>query len=365
MDRKLSTYETLVDNLTKDDGKTRRYARAKDLPPLNEYLPEFARITGFRVGDSTLALPITPIVQESRFSAVKEAAKIAEDCPTWREFLTSDEVQQELEHIDLLLEKEWKADHEIFPQAHNVFRIFRMVPLDRIRVVIIGQDPYITTIKKEKRRAVTVDDKAYCVVSKGQYHYREDGGDHRTPILAACGLAFSAPLDEMRPSLRNIYAEIRRSIDDRINPSTSNPDLIHWVAQGVFLINAALTCWATLENGQFKGISASHTFWRGFMIRLMKYIDLHPEIEPIFVFWGNEAKIYANHLTSRNLKLEAPHPVARSTKFIGCDHFATINDILRARGDRPINWLPMKGGRLDVNYVCAPEDLPRTLDLQV
>lgn len=179
-----------------------------------------------------------------------------------------------------------------YPTKENIFRVFS-IPVEEIKIVILGQDPY---------------------PNKGQ----------------AIGYAFAVSKTTPKPaSLRNIEKEIGHEIQDIT--------LQHWVKQGVFLLNTALTVEAKKAG--------SHTsYWKSFTNAVISGISV--KINPIWVLWGNYAKSYQSVIRKRQPNadiLMSPHPAAESYSggkagFFGCDHFNIANQILIKRNKTIINW---------------------------
>lgn len=186
------------------------------------------------------------------------------------------------------------AGETIYPPARLIFNAFEQAPFDRVRVVIIGQDPYH---------------------QPGQ----------------AMGLSFSVPQGvRVPPSLVNIYKELERSIPGYRRPA--HGDLTHWAEQGVLLLNASLT----VLHGQ----AASHANigWQQFTDAAIAALSAQ-ERPVIFLLWGNFAKKKAALIDAgRHYVLTAPHPSPLAQGFIGCGHFAETNRILAERGEAPIVW---------------------------
>lgn len=194
------------------------------------------------------------------------------------------------------LEKEQACGKEIFPP--QVFRAFSETPFDRVRVVILGQDPYH---------------------GPGQ----------------AEGLAFSVPSGiRVPPSLRNIKKELNRDLGI---PVTSEGSLLGWARQGVLLLNAILT----VESGR----AASHRNW-GWETLTDQAISAISQHSPgtVFMLWGNFAQSKRGLIdASRHLVLTANHPSPLSAlrppvPFIGCGHFSEANRWLASHGRGTINW---------------------------
>ncbi len=183
----------------------------------------------------------------------------------------------------------------IFPRASNWFRALDLTPLDKVRVVILGQDPYH---------------------GPGQAH----------------GLCFSVmPAVRQPPSLVNIFKEMESDLG--VSPS-SHGFLEHWASQGVLLLNSVLT----VQMGQ----AASHRDrgWERFTDAVVRLVNGKPE--PVaFMLWGSYAQKKAAFVdSSRHLVLKAAHPSPLSAHngFFGCRHFSKANAFLEARGLEPIDW---------------------------
>jgi uracil-DNA glycosylase len=193
----------------------------------------------------------------------------------------------------LLAEK--AAGKIIFPRGSEWFRALDLTPLDRVRVVILGQDPYH---------------------GPGQAH----------------GLAFSVrPGVRIPPSLVNIYKELHSDLGI---PPARHGFLEHWARQGVLLLNTSLT----VEQGQ----PASHKGrgWEAFTDAVIRLLDAR-EQPCAFLLWGSHAQVKAAHVDgSRHLVLMAPHPSPLSAHngFFGCRHFSRTNQWLEAQGLAPIDW---------------------------
>jgi len=216
----------------------------------------------------------------------------------WREFVDVDKFHELEQRIDRLYVD--KGD-QIFPSRLNVFRAFDLCALKDVKVVILGQDPYH---------------------SPGQ----------------ANGLAFSCETSGvLQPSLRNILAEVRRSLQQDIqNRKVERGCLDPWAEQGVLLLNTVLT----VESG--KARSHIGEGWEEFTYSVI-YKLLSTRKNLVFMRWGKDAEAvkvppgaYRNHLI-----LTASHPGPRSYKisFDGCDHFVDCNKYLVRQGLPAIVWL--------------------------
>ena len=185
--------------------------------------------------------------------------------------------------------------HQIFPPAKLIFNAFDLCPFDKVKVVIIGQDPYH---------------------GLGQAH----------------GLSFSVNEGiALPPSLKNIYQEIRSDLG--IQP-LSHGNLERWAKQGVLLLNATLTVQADLAGShQKKG-------WETFTDSTIKAVAEEKE-HVVFLLWGNYAQQKAPYIDrTKHLVLTAVHPSPLSAHrgFFGCKHFSQANQYLKEHGLEPINW---------------------------
>lgn len=184
---------------------------------------------------------------------------------------------------------------KIYPPAGRIFAAFDTTPFDKVKVVIIGQDPYH---------------------GPGQ----------------ANGLCFSvSPGIEVPPSLRNIFQEIH---DDTGVPVPVSGDLSRWARQGVLLLNASLT----VREHQPK--SHSGIGWETFTDAAVHALAEKRE-HLVFLLWGSDAIRKGSFIDrNRHLVLTAPHPSPLSAYrgFFGCRHFSQANEYLKAHGETPIEW---------------------------
>ena len=183
----------------------------------------------------------------------------------------------------------------ILPPAKNIFYLFDTCPFDKVKVVIIGQDPYPTP---------------------GLYY----------------GVCFSVPEGiSIPPSLENIFREIH---DDLGTPIPQSGNLDRWVEQGVFSMNAVLTVRAH-QSG-----SHSNRGWETFTDAVIKKLSDERE-HLVFMLWGSYAKAKIPLIdSSKHLILTATHPSPRSASygFFGCHHFSRANEFLRKNGIEEIKW---------------------------
>lgn len=189
---------------------------------------------------------------------------------------------------------EEKQKYVIYPPGNQIFSAFNHTPFDKVKVVILGQDPY---------------------------HGAGQGN----------GLCFSvSPGIKQPPSLVNIFKEIRDDVGIPI-PKTGN--LTPWANQGVLLINTVLTVRAGEANSH-KGKG-----WETFTNAVIKKISENKE-GVVFLLWGGPAKQKEELIDgSKHFILKAAHPSPLAGgAFFGCKHFSKTNEILRNQGKKEIDW---------------------------
>ena len=213
---------------------------------------------------------------------------------SWREVLQPEFDKPYFELLASFVRNEY-ATKQCFPPARLIFNAFDSCPFDKVRVVIIGQDPYHDI---------------------GQAH----------------GLCFSVNDGvTVPPSLLNIYKELNRDLGLPI-PASGN--LTHWAQQGVLLLNATLTVVAHHPGShQNKG-------WEELTDAAIQALNTRRE-HIVYLLWGSYAQRKGQFIDRRkNLVLTAPHPSPLSAHrgFIGCGHFSATNKYLVQHGEPPINW---------------------------
>ena len=217
--------------------------------------------------------------------------RIAED---WKEILAPEFEKPYFEQLTGFVRAEY-ASHRIFPQGRNIFRAFDKCPFDRLKVVIIGQDPYH---------------------GEGQ----------------ANGLCFSVNDGvQFPPSLQNIFQEVH---DDVGAPIPESGNLDRWAEQGVLLLNAVLTVRA------HEAASHAGRGWETFTDAVVRAIA-ERKSGIVYMLWGNYAQRKgAIADPSRNLILKAVHPSPLSAYrgFLGSRHFSQANEYLIKTGREPIRW---------------------------
>ncbi|MFD1610347.1 uracil-DNA glycosylase [Sphingomonas tabacisoli] len=220
---------------------------------------------------------------------------------SWLEPLRSEFANPYMTGLKQFLLAEKAAGKRIFPAGSEWFRALDLTPLDQVRVVILGQDPYH---------------------GEGQAH----------------GLCFSVKPDvRVPPSLVNIYKEMQSDLGI---PPARHGFLEHWAQQGVLLLNAVLTVQM--------GMAASHQGrgWERFTDAVIRLVNERAE-PTVFLLWGSHAQRKASFIDqSRHLVLKAPHPSPLSAHggFFGCRHFSKANAFLEQAGRGAIDWqLPAAG----------------------
>jgi uracil-DNA glycosylase len=214
---------------------------------------------------------------------------------SWLEPLRSEFEQTYMAELKRFLLEARQQGRTIFPRAPNWFRALDLTPLDEVRAVILGQDPYH---------------------GPGQAH----------------GLCFSVPPGvRPPPSLVNIFKEMQGDIG--VSPA-GHGFLEHWASQGVLLLNSVLT----VEMGQ----AASHRDrgWERFTDAVVRLVNAKSE-PVVFLLWGSYAQKKAAFVDqSKHLVLKAPHPspLSAHSGFFGCRHFSKANAFLEERGLPPIDW---------------------------
>ncbi|RAL57782.1 uracil-DNA glycosylase [Candidatus Gracilibacteria bacterium GN02-872] len=214
---------------------------------------------------------------------------------SWLEILKDEFEKDYMKEIKSFLVKEIESGKTIYPHPKNIFKAFDKTPFDKVKVVILGQDPY--------------------------------HGPNQ-----AQGFCFSVKNGtKLPPSLQNIYKELERSLG--IKPSL-NGDLTIWSEQGVFLLNAILT----VEGG--KPASHSQIGWEKFTDEVIKQISEKKE-NVVFLLWGAFAQSKEKLIDEKKhfiLKTTHPSPFSAHRGFIGSDCFKKTNEILEKIGKKPINW---------------------------
>lgn len=214
---------------------------------------------------------------------------------SWKNALTDEFNKDYFKNLTDFVRGEYLSGKTIYPAAKNIFNAFNLCPLDSVKVVIIGQDPY-----------------------------HEPGQAH--------GLCFSVESGvDLPPSLVNIYKEIESDIGHK---SITNGDLSSWAAQGVLLLNSTLTVRAHM--------AASHAGhgWETFTDAVIRTVA-NTQKNVVYMLWGSFAQKKAEMVNkSENLVLTSAHPSPLSAYrgFFGNHHFSRANEYLIQHGKIPINW---------------------------
>ena len=181
----------------------------------------------------------------------------------------------------------------IYPKASNIFNAYDLTPFNEVKVVIIGQDPYH---------------------GENQAH----------------GLSFSVLNDNIPPSLKNIFKELKKDLDI----DNKNGNLTSWAKQGVLLINSVLTVEKNKANSH-QGLG-----WEDFTKSVIIKLNENKK-NIVYLLWGKHAQSFKEFINfNDNLVLTAAHPSPLSAHngFFGCKHFSKANNFLQSNGVKPINW---------------------------
>ena len=214
--------------------------------------------------------------------------------PSWKQQLQEEFDKPYFEKLVTFVKDEYKRAH-VLPLGHQIFHIFNSCHFEKVKVVILGQDPY---------------------PNPGQYY----------------GVCFSVPDGVAIPgSLSNIFKEIHQDLGKPI-PTSGNLD--RWVAQGVFPLNSVLTVRAH-ETGSHRNMG-----WEIFTDAVIRKLSEKRE-NLIFMLWGSYAKEKRSLIdTNKHLVLTTVHPSPRSAEygFFGCKHFSKANAFLHSKGIEEIDW---------------------------
>ncbi|EAJ2437566.1 uracil-DNA glycosylase [Campylobacter upsaliensis] len=212
----------------------------------------------------------------------------------WLEFLEEEFKKPYFLDIKRQYIETLKAGKNIYPPTNLTFNAFNLTPLNSLKIVLLGQDPY---------------------------HKQNQ----------AMGLSFSVPKGvPIPPSLRNIFKELNADLGVKI---PQNGDLSAWARQGVLLLNAIFS---VEEN---KPLSHSLWGWQEFSDNIIKKLSLEKE-GLIFILWGKFAQSKKSLIdTRKHFILEAAHPSPLARQgFLGCRHFSKSNALLEKLGKEPIKW---------------------------
>jgi uracil-DNA glycosylase len=214
----------------------------------------------------------------------------------WQDFLGPEKKRNYLQETLKTVHAKRQAGITIYPPQQDVFNAIKLTPLDQVKVIILGQDPYH---------------------NPNQAH----------------GLSFSV-LNPTKPppSLLNIYKELQNDLGITMN--LQDGDLSYLAKQGVLLLNTVLT---VEEN---KPRSHKDLGWHIFTDKVIEVVNQYAK-PSVFLLWGSDAKSKLNLIDQKkHLVLTAPHPSPLSAHrgFLGCKHFSTANAWLQEKQRTPINW---------------------------
>jgi uracil-DNA glycosylase len=215
--------------------------------------------------------------------------------PSWKKYLQPEFETTYFKQLTDAVRQEYRTA-TCYPPGQLIFNAFNLTPFDKVKVVIIGQDPY-----------------------------HEPG--------QAMGLSFSVPQGiVMPPSLVNIFKEIQADLG---KPVPADGDLTRWARQGVLLLNATLTVRAHLAN------SHQRLGWSIFTDAAIKALSAHRE-HIVYMLWGGFARSKRGFIDqSKNLILESVHPSPLSANrggWFGQHQFSRCNEYLKANGETEIDW---------------------------
>ncbi len=223
---------------------------------------------------------------------------------TWTTCLATEKRKPYFQDILTRIRIERQQGITIFPKQADVFNAFKLTPIETLKVVILGQDPY-------------------------------------HGINQAHGLAFSVrPPTTPPPSLKNIFQELQQDVGISL---PKHGCLESWAKQGVLLLNTTLTVQA------HQAYSHANIGWTTFTTKVLQAISQH-QSGIVFLLWGRHAQNQAQHIDKhKHMILTAPHPSPLSAHrgFLGCKHFSKTNAILKKQNKNPIHWdipkLPEEG----------------------
>ncbi len=214
---------------------------------------------------------------------------------SWKSALKAEFNQPWFVQAAIHVKTEKSQGKTIYPPGSMIFNAFNQTPFDKVKVVILGQDPYH---------------------GPGQAH----------------GLCFSVQLGVAPPpSLVNIYKELQADIGI---PVPSHGNLTHWAEQGVFLLNASLT----VRSGE--PMSHAKIGWAPFTDAVIKTIS-DKKIHVVFLLWGKfaqEKSVLINQSKHLILRAAHPSPLSAHAGFLGCKHFSKTNEYLVKHGIDPVDW---------------------------
>jgi len=216
--------------------------------------------------------------------------------PGWLSVLEGEFEKQYMKDLKLFLLQEKETGKTIYPKGADIFNAFNHTPFDKVKVVILGQDPYH---------------------GEGQAH----------------GLSFSVKKGvKVPPSLKNMYKELETDIEGFKTPD--HGELTQWADEGVLLLNATLTVRAH-EPGSHQGKG-----WEAFTDQAISQLSAQ-KTGLVFLLWGRYAQNKALLIDEQKhtvLKSAHPSPFSAYNGFFGSKPFSKTNAVLSGRGEAPVNW---------------------------
>ncbi|XXP77353.1 MAG: uracil-DNA glycosylase [Lettuce witches'-broom phytoplasma] len=210
----------------------------------------------------------------------------------WKTIIEQEKQKNYFQKISLFLEEEYNQGKEIFPPQKDIFNAFEFAPWEKVKVVILGQDPY-------------------------------------PGVNQAHGLSFSVLNDKTPASLRNIFKELKNDLS--LETKTNN--LSNWAFQGVLLLNAILT----VEKG--KPLSHSHIGWQNFTKNILKTLNRKEKI--VYILWGKFAQTFEPYIDAdKNYIIKSTHPSPLSSHrgFFDSQPFSKTNQYLAQNKIPIIDW---------------------------
>ncbi len=225
--------------------------------------------------------------------AILDKVQLPED---WKLALEDELTSNNMDDLRVFLKQAYQSDTSVYPPANLMFNAFNLTPLNYVKVVILGQDPY-----------------------------------HRPG--QAMGLSFSVPkIIPKPPSLNNVLKEMA---DDIGIASSKHGDLTYWAQQGVLLLNSSLT----VSEGE--PLSHQGAGWEQFTDKVIDVVNEQTE-HTVFILWGSKAQKAGKYInTDKHLILTAVHPsplAANRGGFFGSKPFSKTNEYLAQYGKTPIDW---------------------------
>ncbi len=225
----------------------------------------------------------------------------------WQNILQMESDKPYFKEIKTFLKSEIAAGHQFFPPPKLIFQALNLCPWDKVKVVILGQDPYHST---------------ELVNGKMSPH--------------AHGLSFSIPKKNKKipPSLQNIYKELETDIGAGHFVFPNHGNLESWAKQGVLMLNATLTVRAHEAN------SHSKIGWQYFTDQIIRSLSEYKE-NLVFILWGRFAQSKVSLIdTNKHFIIKSAHPSPFSvhTGFFGSKPFSRTNQYLLEKGVTPIDW---------------------------